>query len=68
MSGTWTKRGIPTPGSKEAGEAGCICAVIDNHHGRGLTAGYGTPEEPAFWITSGCPLHAPDDERGGFGG
>lgn len=43
----------PNPGSKEAVEQGCTCAVIDNHYGEG----FGDP--PGFWITGGCPLHAP---------
>ena len=55
--------GASSPGSKGATDMGCICAVMDNHYGRGLTAGYGTPEEPAFWITEGCPLHAPVVEQ-----
>jgi len=59
---TWADRGIPNPGSKEAGEQGCTCAVIDNHYGKGLTAGYGTPEEPAFWVSGDCPLHATKEE------
>lgn len=49
----------PNPGSKQAGEQGCTCAVLDNHYGKGITAGWGTPEKPAFWVTEGCPLHAP---------
>lgn len=43
------------PGSNEAVEQGCTCAVHDNHYGDqwfGDTHG--------FWITEGCPLH---DER-----
>lgn len=44
----------PNPGSKEAIDAGCICPVIDNHHGKGVPKwGGGT----AFWYTEGCPLH-----------
>lgn len=44
---------IPNPGSKEAIEQRCICPVIDNHYG----AGFGDPLK--FWITGGCPVHAP---------
>lgn len=42
----------PNPGSDRAQEQGCICAVLDNNHGRGV----GTPAQ--FWITEGCPIHA----------
>jgi len=62
----WAKD-APNPGSDEAVRLGCTCAIMDNHHGRGMTSGYGTPEEPAFWITEGCPLHAvarEEDDRG----
>lgn len=44
----------PNPGSPEAGEQGCTCAVIDNHYGRGMPY----PDGPAFWISGDCPLHA----------
>lgn len=44
----------PNPGSKEAGEQGCTCPVIDNHYGKGP---YEKDGEPRFWITEGCPLH-----------
>lgn len=43
----------PKPGSREALDAGCICPVIDNAHGRG----FGEP--PQFWIVDGCPIHRP---------
>ena len=43
----------PSPGSKEAVEQGCICAVTDNNNGEGsLIAG-----EIAFWVEKKCPLH-----------
>lgn len=46
--------GKPNPGSKEARAAGCICAVMDNNHGRSA------PWPPdGWWITMGCPVHAP---------
>lgn len=48
---------VPNPGSDEAIKAGCICAVLDNHHG----AGCGTFNEdgtPHFWIRLDCPIHA----------
>lgn len=40
------------PGSDAAIAAGCLCPRMDN--GRGAGRGDGT-----FWITVGCPLHAP---------
>ena len=51
------KKKIPKPGSDEAVEQGCICAILDNHHGEGFP--YGDNKGPCFWITDGCPLHAP---------
>ena len=43
----------PNPGSEEAIEAGCICPVLDNEHGRGYM---GDPN--AFVYTKGCPVHS----------
>lgn len=57
---SWKEKGAPNPGSKEAQDKGCTCAVIDNHYGRGVP-GWGKPDEPAFWVTGGCPVHAPVD-------
>lgn len=48
----------PNPGSAEAVAAGCTCAVIDNHRGRGIP----TKDGPTFWITEGCPVHAPSPQ------
>jgi len=42
----------PSPGTKEAQEAGCTCPVIDNHHGAGV-GGQGD----VFWYNGECPLH-----------
>lgn len=45
-------RKVPNPGSDEALDQGCTCAVLDNGHGSeelGKIRG--------FWITGGCPLH-----------
>lgn len=43
----------PNPGSDEAIAAGCICAVMDNNHGRFA------PWPPNGWyVTEGCPVHA----------
>jgi hypothetical protein len=41
------------PGSPEAVEQGCLCAVLDNYHG----AGFPWDGKTAWWITGGCPLH-----------
>jgi len=55
---------IPNPGSTEAQQAGCICAVLDNNHGKWA------PRPPdGWWITVGCPVHpsllgAEDGEHG----
>lgn len=45
----------PNPGSDEARTAGCICAVLDNNHGR-----WAPWPDNGWWITHGCPVHAPD--------
>jgi hypothetical protein len=57
---------LPSPGSDEALKAGCICAVIDNAHGRGYMGQAGV-----FVYTVGCPVHdspspsvAPDAKSG----
>lgn len=42
----------PKPGSDTALNAGCICAVLDNNHGKWA------PWPPdGWWITGGCPVH-----------
>ena len=43
------------PGSPEAIEAGCICPVMDNNHGRGVYIGEN--EHPIFWQNMDCPVH-----------
>lgn len=45
---------ILNPGSEAAIRAGCICAVIDNHHGEGIRRPNGDVD---FWINGDCPLH-----------
>ena len=48
----WSKE--PKPGSDAARKKGCICAVMDNNHGKH------PPWPPdGWWITPGCPVHAP---------
>lgn len=44
----------PYPGTQEAIDAGCICPVFDNSHGKGA---FGDPKL-GFYITEGCPIHA----------
>lgn len=46
------------PGSDEAIYNGCICAVMDNHYGKGR---YGDWKKYGFFITQGCPLHDQDN-------
>lgn len=47
------------PGERAAQEAGCICAVMDNHRGKGR---WGDGERFGWYVTVGCPLHAPEDQ------
>jgi hypothetical protein len=48
----------PNPGSKEAQDKGCTCAVIDNHYGNGVPG----PDGPMFWMNGDCPLHGVKDK------
>ena len=59
------KNGVPYPGSPQAIEQGCTCAVMDNHYGRGYSGPFGssTPENPIFVITANCPLHGNDSNK-----
>lgn len=43
---------VPNPGSQAALDLGCTCAVLDNRE---------RPQDGSagFWITQGCPVHAP---------
>ena len=50
---------IPNPGSKEAIEQGCTCAVLDNYNGKGFPYQGRT----CFYINESCPLHGADDEK-----
>lgn len=45
----------PNPGSRVAIDAGCICPILDNHHGRG--AYRDDDGNPVFWYTGGCLVH-----------
>lgn len=42
------------PGSPEAVTRGCLCPILDNHGGAGVTWG----GETSWWIDGDCPLHA----------
>ena len=44
----------PLPGTEAAAEKGCLCARMDNHHGRGR---YGDGDRYGWFITEGCPVH-----------
>ena len=53
---------VSNPGSDEAVDQGCTCAVLDNRHGLGAFDFGPRPDgKPVFWITQDCPLH--DKER-----
>lgn len=53
-----TVRTIPNPGSPDAGQQGCICAVMDNNHG--VYAPHVTElGKDCWWVTAGCPVHWP---------
>ena len=46
------------PGSPSAITNGCTCAVLDNHHGRGLIDIDGNR---TFWFSDNCPIHGVRD-------
>ena len=52
----------PNPGSPEAVEQGCECAVIDNQHGRGAAWSHPYVPAPMFWINHDCPMHGEEDK------
>jgi len=49
----------PNPGSRDALDAGCICPVMDNAHGRG--ARLDEDGQPMFVMVVGCPVHSPQE-------
>jgi len=51
------------PGSKEAVEKGCTCAVMDNAHGKGIPGSETRPDGPHFYISCDCPLHGNENEN-----
>lgn len=71
--------GTPNPGSPEARELGCRCAVLDNHYGRYAHWGFDEETGEPLWVTrQDCPLHGrdragpespdgPDEESGAVG-
>ena len=48
---------VPPPGSDAALDAGCLCAILDNCHGKGAFDHAGPNGEPLYWINGECPLH-----------
>lgn len=49
---------IPNPGSQEAIDKGCQCAILDNCHGKGFP--YPDKQgnmKTCFWINQDCPMH-----------
>jgi len=43
------------PGTQEALDAGCLCPVLDNSHGKGYM---GLGEERGLYVYNGeCPIH-----------
>jgi hypothetical protein len=49
---TMTTKTIPNPGSDEALDRGCRCAVLDNNHGK-----YAPWPPDDWWISESCPLY-----------
>ena len=53
----------PHPGSDEANDKGCLCAVMDNGYGRGYMGIDGhqiskvTGREYGWMVSGNCPLH-----------
>jgi len=47
---------VPKPGSDEARSEGCFCARMDNNYGRGR---WDDGEKYGWYVTEGCPVHAP---------
>lgn len=57
-----TENTVPNPGSVEAVKAGCQCAIMDNHYGRGVMVDGAI----LFWINGSCRLHAEDYDYSAF--
>lgn len=43
------------PGTQEAIDAGCLCPIMDNGHGRGYR--YGPDRVPQYVYVENCPHH-----------
>lgn len=58
----------PNPGSDAAISLGCLCPVLDNHHGEGIPWNPFPWNENArsWWVSGDCPLHAPRHEPSGL--
>lgn len=52
----------PKPGSDDALDAGCLCPVLDNGHGRGYMGMPGI-----FVMRADCPLHGTEVRSPGDG-
>lgn len=46
----------PSPGSSDALNLGCRCAVMDNNYGKGMVIG----DSVLYWVHSSCKLHGKD--------
>ncbi len=55
----------PSPGSKEAQKAGCLCPVIDNHYGKGIRW---EDVKVVFYMNVDCPLHVSKKIKQGLPG
>jgi len=51
---------LPLPGSDEAINAGCSCAVLDNRHGAGA---YEVNGKAVFWVNASCKIHGDGSAR-----
>jgi hypothetical protein len=58
MRSRWDQKGVPNPGSNAALDRGCQCPHYDNHRGKGFALNH----ELVFFVTVGCPLHAPAED------
>ena len=49
---------VPNPGSDQARQLGCVCAVLDNSYGRYPDMGYNDDGSANWSIRMDCPIHA----------